>query len=135
MITNKNVPANIDEYIAGFPPNVQEILEQLRITIKNAAPGAEESISYQMPTFKQAGNLVHFAAYKNHIGFYPGSGGIKNFQEQLSVFEGSKGTVRFPIDKPLPLNLIAEVVKFRVKINLEKESQKKSSLLNKKRQP
>ena len=125
MITNKNVPANIDEYIAGFPPNVQENLRLLRSTIRSAAPDAEETISYQMPTFKQAGNLVHFAAYKNHIGFYPGPEGIRNFQDQLSVFEGSKGTVRFPIDKPLPLNLIAEVVKFRVKINLEKASQKK----------
>lgn len=124
MIANKNTPKNIDEYIAGFPAAVQASLEQLRATIRKAAPDAEETISYQIPTFKQDGNLVHFAAYKNHIGFYPGSGGIKYFQDELSIFEGSKGTVRFPIDKPLPLKLIAEVVKFRVKVNKEKASLK-----------
>ena len=115
---------NVDEYIAAFPPTVQKILQELRATIRHAAPDAEETISYLMPTFKQAGNLVHFAAYKNHIGFYPGPGGIVNFQDELSVFEGSKGTVRFAIDKPLPLKLISEIVKFRVKVNLEKADKK-----------
>ena len=124
MIANKNTPKNIDEYIAGFPAAVQASLEQLRATIRKAAPNAEETISYQIPTFKQDGNLVHFAAYKNHIGFYLGSGGIKNFQDELSIFEGSKGTVRFPINKPLPLKLIAEVVKFRVKVNQGKANLK-----------
>jgi len=124
MIANKNTPKNIDEYIAGFPAAVQASLEQLRATIRKAAPNAEETISYQIPTFKQDGNLVHFAAYKNHIGFYPGSGGIKNFQDELSIFEGSKGTVRFPINKPLPLKLIAEVVKFRVEVNQGKANLK-----------
>jgi uncharacterized protein YdhG (YjbR/CyaY superfamily) len=116
----------VDEYIAGFPAEVQESLSQLRATIRNAAPDAEEIISYQMPTYKLAGNLVHFAAYKNHIGFYPGSGGILHFEDELSVFEGSKGTVRFPIDQPLPLRLIAEIVKFRVDVNLEKAKAKRA---------
>jgi uncharacterized protein YdhG (YjbR/CyaY superfamily) len=119
--------AQVDEYIAGFPAAVQESLSQLRATIKTAAPDAEETISYQMPTYKLAGNLVHFAAYKNHIGFYPGSGGILHFEDELSVFEGSKGTVRFPIDQPLPLRLIAGIVKFRVDVNLEKAKAKRTS--------
>lgn len=124
MISNNNTPKSIDEYIASFPAAVQESLQQLRITIRDAAPDAEEIISYQMPTFRLHGNLVHFAAYKNHIGFYPGSAGVQNFQDELSVFEGSKGTVRFPISKPLPLKLISEIVKFRVKVNQEKASVK-----------
>lgn len=112
-------PVNIDEYISRFPKHVQEILKQLWATIREAAPDAEEAISYQMPTFRLKGNLVHFAAYKNHIGFYPTPSGIEKFKEELSVYEGAKGSVKFPIDKPLPFDLISEIVKFRVQENLE----------------
>ena len=116
----------IDEYIATFPEEVQKILEELRETIKAAAPDAEEKISYQMPTFALKGNLVHFAAFKNHIGFYPTPSGIQAFRNELSVYEGAKGSVRFPIDKPLPLELIRKIVTFRVAENLEKAELKSS---------
>jgi len=118
-------PANIDEYIARFPKDVQGILEQLRTTIRKAAPDAEEAISYQMPTFRLKGNLVHFAAYKKHIGFYPTPSGIEKFKKELSVYEGAKGSVKFPIDKPLPFDLISEIVKFRAQENLERAQAKK----------
>jgi uncharacterized protein YdhG (YjbR/CyaY superfamily) len=129
MEGNKNGFNSIDEYIATFPAEIQKILEELRATIKSAAPDAEEKISYQMPTFALKGNLVHFAAYKNHIGFYPAPRGIEEFKQELSIYEGAKGTVRFPIDKPLPLELISRIVKFRVAENL-KNAETKS---NKKR--
>src|SRR5258706_12852584 len=96
----------IDEYIAMFPEDVQKILQQVRETIHAAAPDATEKISYQMPTFFLKGNLVHFAAFKNHIGFFPAQQGIDAFKEELSKFKGSKGGVQFPLDKPLPLGLI-----------------------------
>jgi len=115
---------SIDEYIATFPAEMQKILEELRATIKAAAPEAEEKISYQMPTFALKGNLVHFAAYKNHIGFYPTPNGIEAFKQELSVYEGAKGSVRFPIEKPLPLELISKIVAFRVAENLEKAGSK-----------
>ncbi|HBF89007.1 MAG TPA: hypothetical protein DDX39_10235 [Bacteroidales bacterium] len=115
---------NIDEYIASFPANIQLILEALRATILKAAPNAQEAISYQMPTFKLNGNLVHFAAYKNHIGFYPTPSGIEFFKQELSAYKGAKGSVQFPIDKPLPLGLIAQIVKFRATENLIKVSAK-----------
>ena len=104
---------SIDEYIANFPAEVQKILGELRAVIKAAAPDAEERISYQIPTFTLKGNLVHFAAYKKHIGFYPTSSGIQAFKHELSIYEGGKGTVQFPIDKPLPLELIRKIVKCR----------------------
>src|SRR5262249_42052646 len=113
MKTGQTAPKNIDEYIAGFPPEVQEKLEKIRATIRKAAPKAEEAISYMMPTFKLHGNLVHFAAFKNHIGFYPAPRGIEAFREELSAYEGSKGTVRFSLDKPIPYALISKIVKFR----------------------
>jgi len=116
---------NIDDYIAAFPKDVQEILEKLRITIRKAAPGAEETINYAIPTFTLKGNLVHFAAFKNHIGFYPAPSGIEAFRKELSVYEGAKGSIKFPIDKPLPLRLVTKIVKFRVKENLENAKQKK----------
>ena len=119
MEGHKNGFNSIDEYIATFPAEIQKILEELRATIKSAAPDAEEKISYQMPTFALKGNLVHFAAYKNHIGFYPAPRGIEEFKQELSIYEGAKGTVRFPIDKPLPLELISRIVKFRVAENLK----------------
>ena len=111
---------SIDEYIATFPADIQKRLEDVRATIKAAAPQAEEKISYQMPTFFLYGNLVHFAAYKNHIGFYPAPNGIEAFKHELSQFEGSKGTVKFPHSKPLPLDLISRITKYRVAENLKK---------------
>ena len=119
----------IDNYISTFPNNIKYILEELRAVIKASAPNAEEKISYQIPTFALKGNLVHFAAYKNHIGFYPTSSGIQAFKKELSIYEVSKGTIRFPIDKPLPYKLISNIVKFRVKENLKKADIK----LNKKK--
>jgi uncharacterized protein YdhG (YjbR/CyaY superfamily) len=124
MRTNQTAPRNINEYIAGFPPDVQEILEKIRMTIRKAAPEAEETIKYQMPTFTLKGNLVHFAAFKKHIGFYPVPTGIEQFKQELSVYEGGKGSVQFPLDQPIPYNLISRVVKFRVKENLERAAAK-----------
>lgn len=111
---------SIDEYIGTFPEDIQKILGGLRTTIKAAAPEAEEKISYQMPTFFLNGNLIHFAAYKNHIGLYPTPSGIEAFKRELSMYPGAKGSVKLPIDKPLPLKLIARIVKFRVAENLKK---------------
>lgn len=124
MKAGQEAPKDIDEYIAGFPPEVQEILQKIRLTIRKAAPKAEEAISYMIPTFKLHGNLVHFAAYKNHIGFYPAPRGIEAFKEELSVYEGGKGTVRFPLDKPIPYALISKIVKFRAMQNLDKAAAK-----------
>jgi uncharacterized protein YdhG (YjbR/CyaY superfamily) len=118
MKTDPTIPKDIDEYIAGFPKDVQELLEKIRTTIREAAPDAEEAIKYRMPTFTLKGNLVHFAAFKNHIGFYPAPRGIEAFQEELSAYEGAKGSVRFPLDQPIPYDLIGRIVKFRVKETL-----------------
>ena len=124
-ISSKTTQAgNIDEYIAGFPEHTQEILEKLRDTIRKAAPEAEETMSYQMPAFKFHGMLVYFAMHKNHIGFYPTPSGIEAFKKELSIYEGAKGSIKFPIDKPLPSGLITKIVKFRVKENLEKAKTK-----------
>ena len=119
------VPKDIDGYIAEQPEEVQPILEKLRQTIKKAAPKAEEVISYQMPAFKYHGILVYFAANKNHIGFYPTGSGIEAFKEELVEYAGGKGTAKFPIGKPLPWKLIAQIVKYRVAQNLEKAKAKK----------
>lgn len=127
MRSEKLKPENVDQYISGFPKEIREKLEELRTTIRNAAPEAEEIISYQMPAYALNGNLVYFAAFKNHIGFYPTASGIKNFQNELVKYEGSKGAVRFPFDQPLPLQLITKIVKFRVKENLAKKSLKSKS--------
>jgi uncharacterized protein YdhG (YjbR/CyaY superfamily) len=110
----------IDEYISGFPAEVQEMLRQLRVTIQQAAPQAGETINYAMPTFTLKGNLVYFAAYKNHIGFYPAPSGIAAFKDELQICKWAKGSVQFPLDKPLPLDLISRIVKFRVIENLGK---------------
>ncbi len=115
---------NVDEYIALFSDDVQQQLQQLRQSIKDAAPTAEECISYQMPAYKQNGALVYFAAYKNHIGFYPTASGISNFTNDFKNYKSSKGAVQFPIDKPLPLALIKKIVKFKVKENLDKLKRK-----------
>ena len=117
-------PQTIDEYIAGFPPDVQEILEQVRQAVRETAPDAEEAIKYRMPTFVLNGNLVHFAAHKNHLGFYPTPTGIERFQKELAAYKVSKGTARFPLDKPIPFDLITEIVKFRVKENLDRAAAK-----------
>lgn len=116
---------NIDAYIATFPTATQEILQQIRQTIQEAAPMAVEKISYAMPTFFLNGNLIHFAAYKNHIGLYPAPQGIEAFKEELSAYKGAKGSVQFPINKPMPLALIARITKFRVEQNLAKAENKK----------
>ena len=116
---------DIDEYIARFPSDVRKILERVRRTIRKAAPEAEEAISYQIPTFKLKGNLVHFAAWKEHIGFYPTSSGTSKFKKELSAYEGAKGSVKFPMDEPMPLDLISRIVKFRVRENLERAAAKK----------
>lgn len=118
MKTENKTPQTIDEYITGFPREVQAILEKIRATIQAAAPDAEETISYRMPTFTLSGNLVHFAAFKKHIGFYPAPSGIAKFKKELSAYKGAKGSVQFPLDKPIPLGLIRKIVKFRVKENL-----------------
>ena len=107
----------IDEYIAAFPENIQSILQEFRQAIMQSAPGAVEAISYQMPAFKLNGTLVWFAAFKDHIGFYPRESAIEAFKEKLSTYGVSKGTIRFPLDKPIPLDLIKEIVRFRVKEN------------------
>ncbi len=120
MDSNKITYESIDEYILQFSPEVQEILKMLRKVIKESAPDAEEKISYQMPTFALHGNLVHFAAYKNHIGFYPTPSGIDAFKRELSEYKGAKGSVQFPLEKPLPYGLISDIVKFRVAENIKK---------------
>jgi uncharacterized protein YdhG (YjbR/CyaY superfamily) len=118
--TSKKRFETIDEYIATFPQNIQDILEKLRQTIRDSAPDAKETISYQMPTFKLNGNLVYFAAWKDHIGFYPTSSAIETFKEELSDYKVTKGTVKFPLDRPIPFDLIKKMVKYRVKENLDK---------------
>ena len=115
---------NIDEYISAFPDEVQERLQEIRTTIRKAAPDAEETINYAIPTFKLNGNLVHFAGYESHIGFYPAASGIEAFKKELSAFKGAKGSVQFPLDKPLPLGLVTKIVKFRVRESLEKAAAK-----------
>lgn len=120
---------SIDEYISSFPLEVQERLETLRKVIQEAAPDAQERINYQMPTFVLQGNLVHFAAYKKHIGFYPAPSGIAAFKQELSVYKGAKGSVQFPLEKPLPYELISGIVKFRAAENIEQAAAK----LNKKK--
>jgi len=116
---------NIDAYIASFPLEVQAKLEEIRTAIKETAPEAVEVISYQMPTFKQIENLVYFAAFKNHIGFYPTSSGIAAFQAELSVYKSSKGAVQFPLDQPMPLELIKKMVLFRLNESKERAALKK----------
>lgn len=116
MMKKKDV-GTIDEYILSFPQDIQEILQNIRQTIREVAPGAEERISYRMPTFRLHKNLVHFAALKNHIGFYPTPSGIIAFESELSEYETSKGAVRFPLDQPIPYDLIRKITLYRVKEN------------------
>lgn len=110
----------MDEYIAGFPDDIQEILRKIRATIREAAPDAKEAIKYRMPTYVLNGNLVHFAAFKNHIGFYPTPAGIEAFQDELSPYKSGKGSVQFPLNQPIPFDLIRRIVEFRVKESLQR---------------
>lgn len=119
MEENDTAYKTIDEYILQTPSGIQKTLNELRSVIKECAPEAEEKISYGMPTFALKGNLVHFAANKNHIGFYPAPSGISNFESELSEYKTSKGAVQFPLDKPLPCDLIRKIVKFRAAENLK----------------
>ncbi len=120
MKSHSDAIRSIDDYIAGFPDGTKRLLEDMRRTIRTAVPDAEEKISYRMPAFYLRGILVYFAAFKNHIGFFPTSSGVEAFKSELASYEVSKGTIRFPLDKPLPLKLIARIVKFRVAENLKK---------------
>ena len=124
MRIDRATPTSIDEYIAAAPPEVRPILERIRETIQKAAPAAEEKISYQMPTFTLKGNLVHFAAFQKHIGFYPPVRD-KKLRVSTSVYAGEKGNLRFPLDRPIPYALISKVVKARVKENRERADQRK----------
>ncbi len=120
MTTTASTPQTIDDYIANFPADIQAILQKIRLLIRQAAPDAEEAIKYQIPTFILNGNLVHFAAFKNHIGFYPTPTGIEAFRQALSAYEGAKGSVQFPLEQPIPYDLITDIVKFRVTENRAK---------------
>ena len=120
---------DIDKYIAGFPDSTKKLLKQLRITVKKAAPEAQEIISYSMPAYKLHGVLLYFAAFEHHIGFYPGTSGIEAYKTEISAYKTSKGTVQFPLDKPLPISLITKITKFRVKENLEKAKNKSKKKL------
>jgi uncharacterized protein YdhG (YjbR/CyaY superfamily) len=125
MKKDSTSPANIDEYIAGFPEDIQVILQKIRKMVHTAAPEAQEKISYQMPTFFLEGNLVHFAAFKNHIGFYPTPSGTEKFKKEISAYQAAKGSIQFPLDEPMPYELITRIVEFRMKENLAKAKAKR----------
>lgn len=125
METKQTAANDIDEYIAGFPPDVQAVLQQVRETIRAAAPGAGETIAYQMPAFRLNGPLVYFGGFKEHIGFYPTPGGIEAFKEELASYKRAKGSVQFPLDRPIPYELIGRITAFRVQENLAKGKGKK----------
>ena len=120
MQKNSSAPQTIDEYISGFLEDVRQILTHIRTVIKESAPQATEIISYQMPTFFLNGNLVHFAAFPNHIGFYPTPSGIEAFKDEIARYKWSKGAVQFPLDEPMPFDLIRRIVQFRVAENQKK---------------
>ena len=126
MRANQTAPKDIDAYVAGFPNDVQEILQKIRRTIRKAAPDADETIKYQMPTFTLNGNLIHFAAFKKHIGVYPVPRGDEQFKDELARYDGEKSTVRFPLDQRIPFGLISRIVKFRAKQNREKAKAKQN---------
>lgn len=117
-------PQTVDDYIADFPGDVQEILQQIRTIIREIVPDAEEVISYQMPTYRLQGNLVHFAAFKNHIGFYPTPSGVEAFQDELTPYQHAKGSIQFPLDRPMPYDLIRRIVLFRAKEALDQSGGK-----------
>jgi uncharacterized protein YdhG (YjbR/CyaY superfamily) len=120
-------PSSFSEYLSAFPPKAQKYLKQMRALVKKNAPAAQEVISYGMPAFKQNGMLLYFAAHKNHIGLYPMASGIKHFEKELKNYQTSRGTVQFPFNKPLPAALIARIIRFRVKENVQKEEMKRSN--------
>jgi uncharacterized protein YdhG (YjbR/CyaY superfamily) len=124
MESNKKVYASIDEYIADCPEDVQKILKEIRAVIHAAAPDALEKISYQMPAFTLEGNLVYFAAFKKHIGFYPTPSGTDQFKREIAGYQAAKGSIQFPLDQPMPYDLIRQIVEFRVQDNLEKAAAK-----------
>ncbi len=124
MAINKKTPKNIDDYMGRFPKELQQLLQKMRLTIRKAAPRAKEAISYGIPAFTLDGYLVWFAAFKSHIGFYPGASAVTAFRKELSAYKGAKGSVQFPFDKPLPLALVSRIVKFRVKQNISKKQKK-----------
>ena len=124
METNQAIPKDMDEYIASFPEDVQERLKKVRATIHEAAPEAQETIKYGMPTFTLKGNLVSFAGYKRHIGLYPVPAGSDEFNRQMAAYKAEKSSARFPLDKPIPYELIGELVRYRVNENLEKAAVK-----------
>ena len=117
-------PASIDEYISAFPVETQQLLEQIRTIVKSVAPEANEVISYSMPAFKLNGILVYFAGYKNHIGLYPLASGIEVFKDELAAFKWAKGSIQFPLNKPLPVDLITRIVSFRADENRRKKRKK-----------
>lgn len=121
----QETPASVDAYIRRFPEPARQLLKEIRKTIRETAPEAEEYISYQMPAYKLKGVLVYFAGYEKHIGFYPGASGIAHFKEEIKGFKSGKGSVQFPLDKPLPLELVKRITAFRVDENLEKAASKK----------
>ena len=126
MRTSKKTVRDIGEYIARFPDDVQKILEKIRTLIKEVVPDAEEKISYQIPTFTLNGSyLIYFAGFKNHVSIYPAPRGTEKFKKELAAYQGGKGTVRFPLDEPIPYGLIKRIVKFKLKENLEKGREKK----------
>jgi uncharacterized protein YdhG (YjbR/CyaY superfamily) len=134
MITESISPQTVDDYIAGFPDTTQSILQQIRLIIREMVPDAEEVISYQMPTYRLHGILVHFAAFKNHIGFYPAPSGVESFQKELAPYKHAKGSIRFPLNQPIPYELIRKIVAFRreenlAKANLEKRKSELSVVL------
>ena len=124
MNGDRKSPKDMEEYIAGYPRDVQKLLQQVRRTIKKAAPGAVEAIKYQIPTFTLNGNLISFAAYKNHIGIYPAPRSVPEFSAELSAYAGEKSTLRLPLDQPIPVDLISRIVKFRVKNQLKRAQSK-----------
>lgn len=124
MQVNNNVHETVESYISSFSPEIQEILEKVRATIKEAAPDARERISYKMPAFLLNGALVYYAAYKRHVGFYPTASGIEAFKDELSEYKSAKGSIQFPIEKPIPYELISKIVKFRVGENIKKNTGK-----------
>ena len=131
MRNNLPGPATIDEYIAGFPVEIQQQLQQIREVIKEAAPEASEKISYQMPTFFYNGNLVHFAVQKHHIGFYPAPSGIERFKEELLPYKTSKGAAQFPLDQPIPFELIRKITAYRYHENMGKKNKSRAKVKNK----
>jgi uncharacterized protein YdhG (YjbR/CyaY superfamily) len=124
MATGRGAPKNVGEYIAAFSPDVQKILERIRLTVHNAAPDAQETISYRIPTFTQRGVLVHFAAFRNHIGLFPPVSGDARIEKAIAPYAGEKGNLRFPLNQPIPYDLIERIVKLRIKQNAAKAAAK-----------